>query len=114
MAHRKWLTALIAPDSLRKAAQRIGKAPSTILRQIDHDGLTAEVVIDLCRAYDYSPIDGLVETGYLQIYEPASSAIAIRSILDHATEGIRHIVQAPKDATSNTISVTPNPYTEDL
>lgn len=69
MEHTEWLDQLIAPLSRRTAAHRIGVNDSTITRQLQRGSLSPEMVIALCRAFNRSPIEGLVETGYLYPHE---------------------------------------------
>ncbi|MFW9060345.1 hypothetical protein ACOI99_05840 [Corynebacterium striatum] len=44
-------------------------AESTLSRQLSRGRLSPEMVIALCRAYDRSPVAGLIETGYINDYE---------------------------------------------
>lgn len=59
-----WLDAMIAPETRRQAAARLGISETGISRQV-RTGFSAERVIELCRAYGRNPIQGLYETGYL-------------------------------------------------
>ncbi|WP_066587758.1 hypothetical protein [Corynebacterium provencense] len=69
MNYRAWINALIGTDTLRVASAKIGLSHSTITRQLSRGTLTPTAVISLCRAYGRSPVDGLVETGYLRAEE---------------------------------------------
>lgn len=64
-----WLINLKGEDSMRAASQKSGYAQTTLQRQIDKGVLSPEMVIALCRAYDRSPVAGLIETGYINDYE---------------------------------------------
>ena len=75
MKTKAWLEALINPDSQRTAASKAGIPASTLSRQQEH--LPPEMVIALCRAYDRSPVQGLVETGYINEYEVQGVDLAI-------------------------------------
>lgn len=75
MKTKAWLEALINPDSQRTAASKAGIPASTLSRQQEH--LPPEMVIALCRAYDRSPVQGLVETGYINDYEVEGVDLAI-------------------------------------
>lgn len=83
MDFRTWITDLIGDDTLRAASQKIGLAHSTITRQLSRNTLTAPAVIALCRAYGRKPVDGLVETGYLQPWE--IEGVGIDAAIDQAT-----------------------------
>ncbi|ERS41863.1 MULTISPECIES: transcriptional regulator [Corynebacterium] len=75
--HETWLQDLIGGDSMRTAAQRTDYAQTTISRQLSRGHLSPEMVIALCRAYDRSPVQGLVETGYINEYEVEGVDLAI-------------------------------------
>ena len=79
--HREWALALIDGDSMRSASEKAGYAQTTISRQLEKNSLSPEMVIALCRAYGRSPVDGLVETGYLYPHEITG---AIRTMLHQA------------------------------
>lgn len=81
MKTKAWLEELVNPDSLRTAATKADIPVSTLSRQ--QDKLPAEMVIALCRAYDRSPVQGLIETGYINDYEVEGPDVAIA--LDKAT-----------------------------
>lgn len=83
MDFRAWITALITPDTLRTASEKIGLSHSTVTRQLSRETLTPTTVIALCRAYGRSPVDGLVQTGYLHAAE--TEGVGISAALDIAT-----------------------------
>ena len=82
-AHEEWLLELIGTDSMRTAAQKTQYAQTTISRQLSRGNLSPEMVIALCRAYDRSPVQGLIETEYINDYEVEGPDVAIA--LDKAT-----------------------------
>lgn len=69
MDFETWLTELIGEDTRRTASSKAGMAESTLSRQLSRGRLSPEMVIALCRAYDRSPVAGLIETGYINDYE---------------------------------------------
>ena len=77
MTHETWLMELIGTDSMRTASQKTEYAQTTISRQLSRGHLSPEMVIALCRAYDRSPVQGLVETGYINEYEVEGVDLAI-------------------------------------
>lgn len=77
MNFESWIDALIDGDTRRTAAKKAGYAQSTLSRQLDRGKLLPEMVIALCRAYDRSPVQGLVETGYINEYEVEGVDLAI-------------------------------------
>lgn len=83
MEHRAWIDGLIDGDSYRAAAEKVGTNGSTITRQLNKEHLSPEMVIALCRAYGRKPVDGLVETGYLQPWE--IEGVGIDAAIDQAT-----------------------------
>lgn len=79
----EWFNELTGKASLRDAASRAGSTKSTLSRQIDKGRLSPEMVISLCRAYNRSPITGLIETGYIQPWE--TQGVSIPYALEQAT-----------------------------
>lgn len=75
MKTKAWLEELVNPDSLRTAATKADIPVSTLSRQ--QDKLPVEMVIALCRAYGRSPVQGLIETGYINDYEVQGPDVAI-------------------------------------
>lgn len=69
MEHAQWVDELIAPDNRRTASKKAGLSESTLSRQLQRGDLPPESAIALCRNYDHSPVDGLVELGYLDAHE---------------------------------------------
>ncbi|WKS69799.1 DNA-binding protein [Corynebacterium accolens] len=73
----EWIKGLIGEDSYRAAAVKADTTGPTITRQLQKGHLSPEMVIALCRAYDRSPVQGLVETGYINEYEVEGVDLAI-------------------------------------
>ena len=73
----EWIKGLIGEDSYRAAAVKADTTGPTITRQLQKGHLSPEMVIALCRAYDRSPVQGLVETGYINEYEVQGVDLAI-------------------------------------
>lgn len=83
MEHNAWIADLIGEDTRRTASSKAGMAESTLSRQLSRGTLRPEMVIALCRAYGRKPVDGLVETGYLQPWE--IEGVGIDQAIDQAT-----------------------------
>lgn len=64
-----WFKDLTNSSSLREAAEASGVSKSTLSRNLDANTMTPETIIALCRAYDRSPVAGLIETGHINDYE---------------------------------------------
>lgn len=69
MNFESWLNGLIGDDTRATASKKADYAQSTISRQLSRGYLRPETVIALCRAYDRSPVAGLIETGYIKEWE---------------------------------------------
>ena len=83
MEHEAWIEELIGADTRRTASSKAGMSESTLSRQISRGTIRPEMVIALCRAYGRKPVDGLVETGYLQPWEV--EGVGVDAALDKAT-----------------------------
>lgn len=83
MEHNVWIADLIGEDTRRTASSKAGMSESTLSRQLSRGTLRPEMVIALCRAYGRKPVDGLVETGYLQPWE--IEGVGIDTAIDQAT-----------------------------
>ena len=77
MNFESWLTDLIGNDTRRVASSKAGMAESTLSRQLSRGSLSPEMVIALCRAYDRSPVQGLIETEYINDHEVEGPDVAI-------------------------------------
>lgn len=73
----KWFNDLTGNASLREAAETSGVSKSTLSRNLDAGRMTPETIIVLCRAFDRSPIAGLIEHGYLYAHEVDSPSVAV-------------------------------------
>lgn len=80
----EWFNQLTAGDTQKVAAQKAGVVESTLSRQLSRGTFRPELVIALCRGYNYPPVDGLIETGYLHAHEVGSET-PIRVALESAT-----------------------------
>jgi hypothetical protein len=69
MDHKEWLKVATDGASFREVGRKIGVSDSVISQQLRRGRLLSETVIAICRAYDQSPIQGLVSTGYLTLDE---------------------------------------------
>lgn len=83
MEHRAWLEAASGGRSQRSIATKAGVQQSKISRQLKAGRLDPEMVIDLARACEVSPVDALVETGYLR--ESDGQIIGLAKALENAT-----------------------------
>lgn len=77
MNFETWLDGLIGDDTRAVAAKKADYAQSTISRQLSRGHLRPETVIALCRAYDRSPVAGLIETDYIKEWEINGPDISI-------------------------------------
>lgn len=80
----EWFSRLTAGDTQKVAAKKAGVIESTLSRQLSRGTFRPELVIALCRGYDYPPVDGLIETGYLHAHEVGSET-PIRVALESAS-----------------------------
>lgn len=69
MKHNEWFTERVGDASILGAATKSGLSQATLNRQLKAGTLPAESVIKISRAYGYNPVQGLVDTGYLEIDE---------------------------------------------
>lgn len=76
MSHEEWLAQLVAGDSQRTVAGKVGVQQSKISRQLANGKLNPELVIALARAYEVSPVDALVDTNYLATADIEGAGIA--------------------------------------
>lgn len=83
MKYDEWVKELIHGDSLREASMKTNNSPTALSQQLRRERLTPEMVIALCRAYDRSPVTGLIETGYINSWE--ADDVGIPFALENAT-----------------------------
>jgi hypothetical protein len=69
MEHNEWFTKRTDGDSINAAATKAEMPQNTLNRQLKAGALPAESVIKISRAYNYNPVQGLVDTGYLDPLE---------------------------------------------
>lgn len=77
MEYESWFKELTGGASLREAGLASGISKSTLSRNLDSNHMAPETVIALCRAYGRSPVQGLIETGYVNDYEVEGPDVAI-------------------------------------
>lgn len=77
MKHTDWFYERVGTDSVNAAAGKSGVIQRTLARQLEVGTLPAESVIKISRAYGYSPIQGLVDTGYLNATESRGGVTVI-------------------------------------
>ena len=85
MKHTDWFNARAAADSVNAAAGKADLKQQTLSRHLRDGVLPAESVIKISRAYDYNPIQGLVDTGYLNAVEMGEGVtlVTLRDASDH-------------------------------
>lgn len=69
MKHNEWFTERVGTDSVNAAAKKSELPQASLFTHLKRGTLPAESVIKISRAYDYNPVQGLVDTGYLAIDE---------------------------------------------
>ncbi|AGF73057.1 hypothetical protein [Corynebacterium halotolerans] len=79
-----WLNRVTDGDAVNAVAVNADISPATLFRQVKKDGISAENVIAICRAYGHPPVSGLVETGYLTATETGDPALG--GTLQNATD----------------------------
>ena len=77
MEYESWFKELTGGASLREAGLASGISKSTLSRNLDSNHMAPETVIALCRAYDRSPVQGLIETEYINDYEVQGPDVAV-------------------------------------
>lgn len=70
--HVNWLQKVARGDSPNAVAQHAGITQSTLSRQIHANEISMPNVVAIARAYGVSPVQALVDTGYLEEFEVAS------------------------------------------
>lgn len=66
MEHKEWLQKIIAPDSMRAASKKIGKAQNYLAQALKLTGeLQSDVIIAICREYRYPVLKGLQDVGII-------------------------------------------------
>ena len=85
MNFNEWLGSIPGAPSPTEAAKRAKISHATLLRHANRGETTAENIIAIARAYEVSPVDALVELGFLTPEEATSERLAIRQALKGAT-----------------------------
>ena len=89
-----------------------GNAPATLTHQLKNGKIQPEMVIALCRAFGYPPIECLVETGYLSV-DDLKGRITVKEALAEAT--VRELWDAiAEQANRNGLFITKMPRLEDM
>ena len=96
MNMRDWILSLPGSPLPTQAAEASDIDRGTISRQLKRNHISAENVIKLCKTFGKSPIDGLIETGYLSPTD--AQDISISSALRDATNRqlAAEVTRAPK------------------
>lgn len=83
MKHEEWIKGIEEGLTPTVAAKAAGLSHTTVIRQLNRSGLSAESVISIARAYKVSIIDALVDTGH--IAEDEVKIIGVVKALGYAT-----------------------------
>lgn len=96
MNFSQWLKSLPGSPTPTSAARRSGLIDATLIRHAAKGVSTADNVIKISRAYGVSPIDALVELGFLQTDDVEASRVSLRRALDEASvaELLEYLVRA--------------------
>lgn len=81
----EWLENLPGAPVPSEVAQKAQLSKATLFRHIEKGETTADNVIAISRAYGISPVDGLVELGFLTPDEATSERLAVKEALKDAT-----------------------------
>lgn len=82
MNEKEWLLARIAPDSMRAASNKLGKSQN-YLTQAVNQGLPIDLIIAICRTYNYPVIQGLRDLKVVSDTE--SITLSVEEALQKAT-----------------------------
>ena len=82
----KWLKSQVRGFSFNSAADKTGLTVSTVRRHLTDEGKigsATETLVAVCRAYDLSPVEGLIKSGLIDLEE-------VQEFLDdhHFSEGV--------------------------
>lgn len=85
MKHEPWFRAIAGGDTVNAAARKADLPQPSLARHVRDNSIPAESVIRLCRAYHVNPVQGLVDTGYLQADETGQGVtiVALADATDH-------------------------------
>lgn len=119
MDFEKWLEDLTGHATRRDIAAKTDYSPSTLSRQLSRGTIRPEMVIALCRAYNRSPITGLIETEYLHEHETegvpipyalrqATNQQILDEILRRSDPEAQHLFGGGNSEHSNVIDLDPD------
>lgn len=91
MKHDTWIKATTGNASIRAIARTIDIPQRTLAAQVEGDRITPENVIAIAIAYGTSPVDALVDTGYLPAEFAAPVTLRGASEDDLADEVLRRM-----------------------
>lgn len=81
MDFNQWLSSLPGSPTPTTAASRSGLASPTLIRHADKGATTADNVIKIARAFGVSPVDALVDAGFLRADEIDTAKVSARQAL---------------------------------
>lgn len=87
MNFSSWLESLPGSPTPSVAARQSGLASPTLIRHAQQGRSTADNVIVIARAYGVSPVDALVDTGFLRLDEVAGETISLQQAFARASMG---------------------------
>lgn len=95
MNFNQWLQTLPGSPTPTMAATKSGLASPTLIRHAERGRTTADNVIAIARSYGVSPVDALVDTGFLRPDEIDQSKVSARQALSDLgiDEALRTVVE---------------------
>lgn len=81
MDFNQWLSSLPGSPTPTTAASRSGLASPTLIRHASKGSTTADNTIKIARAFGVSPVDALVDTGFLRPGESDTARVSARQAL---------------------------------
>ncbi|BAC17633.1 hypothetical protein [Corynebacterium efficiens] len=88
----EWLNSLPGSPTPTLAANHSGLAGPTLIRHAQRGKTTADNVIKIAKAYGVSPIDALVELGFLSPEDVSDTRIPLKSALEEA--GVSELLES--------------------
>ncbi|RSZ61512.1 XRE family transcriptional regulator [Corynebacterium hylobatis] len=85
MDFETWLHSLPGSPTPSIAAKRSKLQGPTLIRHAQRGRSTADNIIQIARAYEVSPIDALVDTGFLDADEVASEKVSLKRAFAQAS-----------------------------
>lgn len=83
MRHEQWIRSLEEGLTPTVAAKAAGLSHTTVLRQLERGGLSAENVIAIARKYEVNIVDALIDTGH--VYDNEVEIVGVSKALAYAT-----------------------------